>query len=585
MTNRKVLGSCVLSLAVSFAVASTAFAQQSSTQTAGSAQTGPTSSALATQDGDTGLWVVPTAEVLPNKKWSLSFYRTNREDSQGPADVSNFPANFAIGLLNHAEVFGSWTLVTRIDRDTQPLFRPGASTSIGGGLLVDYPLDHSEWFGNARGDLRLGTKINLLSEADKAPFGAAVRVVVKLPVGNSTIGSSTGKADVSFQGVISKRTPFALLSVYGGPIIRGNPAGYQLTNGLQWGVGLGFPERYNLGFHVTAEIYGERYFNNTITAPAGLLGSDGSVIPTSTVVGSPLLSDVGLTWQAPNGFFIGASTLWDLSPKGDGGFEVRLGYHPGARGAERPAPPPPPPAPLGPNRTSGVGPTPAPAGAATGAPVAAPAPAGTNRPPTVRAMCDPCTVEVGKTSTVSADAQDPDGDPLTYRWSAPAGTFSSPTNRQTPWTAPMVVGPVVTTVTVDDGHGHQVSDSVTIQVIKPVVREIAFEDVYFEFDRSSLRPDAQKILDDAVLKMQADPTLQITIEGYTCNIGTAEYNLALGERRAKAVRDYLLGRGVSSDRLRVVSYGAERPKYDNSREETRRLNRRAALVVRLTGRD
>jgi outer membrane protein OmpA-like peptidoglycan-associated protein len=561
----KMLGSCVLSLAIAFAMASAAFAQQSSAQTTTSAQTGPPSSALATQQGDTGLWAVPTADVLANKKWSVSFYRTDREDAQGPADVANFPANFAVGLLNHAEVFGSWTLVTRIDRDTRPLFQPGASTSVGGGLLVDYPLDHSEWIGNARGDLRLGAKINFLSEVDKAPFGAALRVVVKLPVGNSTLGSSTGKADVSLQAVVSKHTPVALVSVFGGPIIRGNPTGYQLTNGLQWGVGVGFPERYNLGFHVTAELYGEKYFNSTITAPPGLLGSDGSIVPTSTVIGSPMLSDVGLTWQAPNGFFIGADTVWDLTPKGDGGFEVRLGYHPGARGSERPAPPPPPPAPPAPTR-------PAP-----------PSPAPVNRPPTVKAMCDPCTVEVGKTSTVTADAQDPDGDPLTYRWSAPAGTFSSPTSRQTPWTAPMVVGPVVTTVTVDDGHGHQVSDSVTIQVIKPVAQEIVFEDVYFEFDRSSLRPDAQRILDDAAVKMQADPTLQITIEGYTCNIGTAEYNLALGERRARAVRDYLVGKGVSSDRLRIVSYGAERPKYDNSREETRRLNRRAALVVRLTG--
>ena len=72
----------------------------------------------------------------------------------------------------------------------------------------------------------------------------------------------------------------------------------------------------------------------------------------------------------------------------------------------------------------------------------------------------------------------------------------------------------------------------------------------------------------------------IEIEGHTCNIGTAEYNLALGERRATAVRDYLSSRGIGADRLRTVSYGEERPKYDNTREETRRLNRRAALVVR-----
>ena len=89
------------------------------------------------------------------------------------------------------------------------------------------------------------------------------------------------------------------------------------------------------------------------------------------------------------------------------------------------------------------------------------------------------------------------------------------------------------------------------------------------------------MLDEAVTAMQADPNLSFTIEGHTCNIGTAEYNLALGERRAQAVNEYLQGRGIGADRLTTVSYGEERPKYDNAREETRRLNRRAALVVRL----
>ena len=81
--------------------------------------------------------------------------------------------------------------------------------------------------------------------------------------------------------------------------------------------------------------------------------------------------------------------------------------------------------------------------------------------------------------------------------------------------------------------------------------------------------------------MKQDATLRLTIEGHTCNIGTAEYNLALGERRANAVRDYLASNGIAAGRLQTVSYGEERPKYDNSREETRRMNRRAAMVVRL----
>ena len=82
-------------------------------------------------------------------------------------------------------------------------------------------------------------------------------------------------------------------------------------------------------------------------------------------------------------------------------------------------------------------------------------------------------------------------------------------------------------------------------------------------------------------KLAANPDKQLIIEGHTCSIGTAEYNLALGERRAAAVREYLTSRGVGAARLETRSYGEERPKYDNAREETRRLNRRAALVVKV----
>ncbi|MDP6581986.1 MAG: OmpA family protein, partial [Vicinamibacterales bacterium] len=112
-------------------------------------------------------------------------------------------------------------------------------------------------------------------------------------------------------------------------------------------------------------------------------------------------------------------------------------------------------------------------------------------------------------------------------------------------------------------------------------REYSFEDVHFGFDRYTLRPGAARILDEAVAAMNDDATLSLTVEGHTCNIGTSEYNQALGERRATAVRDYLTSRGISAGRLRTVTFGEDRPMHDNAREETRRLNRRAALVVRL----
>ena len=184
---------------------------------------------------------------------------------------------------------------------------------------------------------------------------------------------------------------------------------------------------------------------------------------------------------------------------------------------------------------------------------------------------------------MTGDAQDPDGDPLTYRWSAPSGSFASPTDRQTVWTAPNQEGAVPVTVTVNDGRGGTASDTVTIQVGRgaAAARQFVFEDVYFDFDRYSLRPEATRLLDEAIKTLQANPELRLTIEGHTCNIGTAEYNLALGERRSNSVRDYLVQRGIPASRLQTVSYGEERPKFDNSREETRRLNRRGALTVRL----
>ena len=102
-------------------------------------------------------------------------------------------------------------------------------------------------------------------------------------------------------------------------------------------------------------------------------------------------------------------------------------------------------------------------------------------------------------------AQDPDGDALTYQWTAAAGTLTSPTARQTPWTAPNQPGPVQFTVTVNDGKGGTANATTTIKVIRPTAQEITFEDVHFDFDRFTLRPDALKVLDEAVTAMQANP--------------------------------------------------------------------------------
>ncbi len=525
--------------------------------------------ATTTFMGDTGLWYVPTGEILPAKRWSLSAYRVNFDDNQGFTDVSNWPVTFGYGVKDRAEIFGSWVLVNRIDRDIRPLFINSGVLTGAAGVVPQNPLARDTWSGNNLGDLWVGAKINFMSQWQQKPAAVALRAMVKLPTGDTDSGASTGKADVALDGIVSKEINERVeVSGYGGFIVRGSPDEVEATNGFRWGIGAGLPSRKALRF--TAELDGEAYTNDTLATKTTLTATDASFLPAGYVstVRSPVNVNLGLTWQSPKGIFAGAGWTWRLTMDSRDDFlsqytngagdkmdlVVRVGYHPGVRIYVPPPPPPPPPPPV----------------------------VQQNRPPTVRARCEPCTVEIGKTSTVTADAQDPDGDQLTYRWSAPTGTFTSPGTRQTPWTAPMQEGPVPVTITVDDGKGGTASDTVTIQVIRPAVKEFVFEDVHFDFDRYSLRPEATRALDEAVRTLQQNPDLRIEIEGHTCNIGTAEYNLALGERRATAVRDYLTGRGIGADRLRTVSYGEERPKYDNSREETRRLNRRAALVVRIS---
>jgi outer membrane protein OmpA-like peptidoglycan-associated protein len=524
--------------------------------------------------GDTGLWYVPTAEILPHRKWSVSAYRVNFDDDQGFTDVSNWPVTFGIGIKDRVELFGSLVVVNRIDRDVRPLFLAAASSAaLGinrqvGGFVVQHPLARRGWSGNNVGDLWLGGKINLWSEWRQQPAAIAIRAMVKAPSGDTDTGAGTGKTDFAFDAIVSKDVNTRVeLSGYAGLIVRGEPDEVQETNGVRWGFGAAFPSRPSLRF--TAEVEGEAYTDGTLETKAQLLAEDGSFTPAGFAydMKSPITVNLGITWQHRRGFFAGAGWTWRANMRSRDEFFSqstngagdrmdivgRVGYHPGVRLYTPPLPPPPPPAPA----------------------------ARQNRPPSVRARCEPCTVYLGRTSTVSADAQDPDGDTLAYVWSTPAGSLTSATARQTPWTAPMVEGPVPVTVRATDPSGGTASDVVTIQVIRDAVKEIAFEDVHFDFDRYSLRPEAVRALDEAVRALQENPNLRIEIEGHTCNIGTAEYNLALGERRASAVREYLASRGIGADRLRTVSYGEERPKHDNAREETRRLNRRAALIVRV----
>ncbi|MDA8723632.1 peptidoglycan-associated lipoprotein Pal [Alphaproteobacteria bacterium] len=103
--------------------------------------------------------------------------------------------------------------------------------------------------------------------------------------------------------------------------------------------------------------------------------------------------------------------------------------------------------------------------------------------------------------------------------------------------------------------------------------------VYFGFDSSELSGEAQATLDRQAAFLNVNPTMVVIIEGHADERGTREYNLALGDRRAVAVRDYLLAKGLNAARVRTVSYGKERPAVSGSNEEAWAKNRRAATVL------
>lgn len=122
-----------------------------------------------------------------------------------------------------------------------------------------------------------------------------------------------------------------------------------------------------------------------------------------------------------------------------------------------------------------------------------------------------------------------------------------------------------------------------MQIVNEELRRRGFSpDVYFAFDESALTDDSRGKLSRNADLLKAQTRLNLTIEGHCDERGTAEYNLALGERRASAVKSYLGSLGVGADRMRTLSYGSERPVCTEHEESCWSQNRRAHMVI--TGR-
>ncbi|NDY41670.1 peptidoglycan-associated lipoprotein Pal [Dissulfurirhabdus thermomarina] len=119
-------------------------------------------------------------------------------------------------------------------------------------------------------------------------------------------------------------------------------------------------------------------------------------------------------------------------------------------------------------------------------------------------------------------------------------------------------------------YGEEISEGRTHAPMLPV---------YFDFDKYNIRDDMKGRLEDDARFLLDHPEIRIEVQGNCDERGTNEYNLALGERRAKSIKDYLVNLGVAADRIETVSFGEERPLDPGHNEEAWAKNRRGDLVI------
>ena len=104
--------------------------------------------------------------------------------------------------------------------------------------------------------------------------------------------------------------------------------------------------------------------------------------------------------------------------------------------------------------------------------------------------------------------------------------------------------------------------------------------VFFDYDSSTLSDDAKATLAAQAAFLAANPSITIVVEGHCDERGTREYNLALGDRRASAARDYLVAQGVNTARVKTISYGKERPSFIGSNPYAYSKNRRSVSIIK-----
>jgi peptidoglycan-associated lipoprotein len=173
-------------------------------------------------------------------------------------------------------------------------------------------------------------------------------------------------------------------------------------------------------------------------------------------------------------------------------------------------------------------------------------------------------------ATTQAAAPAPTGAATTTA-ATPAPAMAQPPTATTPAPAPATAAPTTPPATA----------APTARPEPKEFREVTdLRDVFFDFDKYDIRPADAKALDGNASWLKSNPNHLVLIEGHCDERGTNEYNLALGERRAKSTMNYLVSQGVQASRITIISYGEERPSCTQKNEECWAKNRRAHFLVK-----
>jgi len=481
--------------------------------------------------GDTGLFHISSAYTLTKGKAAFSLFRDNLDRDPKDIDFSVHGVSLAYGLTSKLELFAQIGVQNRLDLDAP----------FQGGFYTDLPFagqgaTAGEIWETGFGDVRLGLKYGFLNDHDGDPIGLAVKGAVKLGTADEAKGLGTGKT--SFEGhLIASKALGNAADIHASIGYQSNsdPDGVDIANAMIVGGGINIPACRTIQLQADARYtsFGASNFEQTN--------------PLDVVVG-PVL------WIKP-GFFIRPAISWNFnfddrglnqSSKSWTGRQIAIGYHPGTKCHPILAPTPPP-----------IVKTP------------------DNKQPTVTCEAEKSSVKPGETVKCRAVGSDPDGDALTYTWTADKGKIT-PNGAEATWDSTGVDGTATITVRVSDGKGGTAESRCRVDV-RAIAQPSTCIASGFPPNRDRLNNVDKACLDDMASRLRSDPRSRLVIVGHADS--KERYPEVIGRKRAEAAKAYLVKeRGIDESRISVRSEAARKPANTGTTEAARKQNRRVEIV-------